>query len=387
MYQILTLNKISATGLDRLPAEQYTHGNEIAQPDAIMVRSASMHEMELDQKTVAIARAGAGVNNIPVDACSEQGIVVFNTPGANANAVKELVLCALLLTSRKIVPAIDWCKTLKGEGDAVGKLVEKGKSAFTGPEIKGKTLGVVGLGAIGILVANAAKSLGMQVYGYDPYLSVDAAWSLSRDIKHATSLDDIFAKSDYITVHVPLTEETRGLVSKASIAKMKDGVRIINIARGELVDEDVMAAALACGKVARYVSDFASDAMLAQKNAVIMPHLGASTPESEDNCARMAADELKDYLENGNILHSVNLPNVSMPRDPAFSRICIIHRNVPNTISLLAGKLAEFGINIENMQSKSRKDYAYTLLDVTGDLNGNAAKIEEFPDIIKVRVI
>ena len=234
MYQILTLNKISATGLDRLPAEQYTHGNEIAQPDAIMVRSASMHEMELDQKTVAIARAGAGVNNIPVDACSEQGIVVFNTPGANANAVKELVLCALLLTSRKIVPAIDWCKTLKGEGDAVGKLVEKGKSAFTGPEIKGKTLGVVGLGAIGILVANAAKSLGMQVYGYDPYLSVDAAWSLSRDIKHATSLDDIFAKSDYITVHVPLTEETRGLISKASIAKMKDGVRIVNFARGDL---------------------------------------------------------------------------------------------------------------------------------------------------------
>lgn len=387
MYQILTLNKISATGLDRLPAEQYTHGNEIAQPDAIMVRSASMHEMELDQKTVAIARAGAGVNNIPVDACSEQGIVVFNTPGANANAVKELVLCALLLTSRKIVPAIDWCKTLKGEGDAVGKLVEKGKSAFTGPEIKGKTLGVVGLGAIGILVANAAKSLGMQVYGYDPYLSVDAAWSLSRDIKHATSLDDIFAKSDYITVHVPLTEETRGLVSKASIAKMKDGVRIVNFARGDLVNSKDILEALQNGKVAAYATDFPLDELIGESGVIAIPHLGASTPESEDNCAAMAADELKDYLEEGVIRNSVNLPNVVLPRS-ADTRICLIHKNVPSMLNQITATLTEKNVNIDNMINKSKKAFAYTVID-TNDAIGDdtLAALSAIEGIVRVRVI
>lgn len=387
MYQILTLNKISATGLDRLPAEQYTHGNEIAQPDAIMVRSASMHEMELDQKTVAIARAGAGVNNIPVDACSEQGIVVFNTPGANANAVKELVLCALLLTSRKIVPAIDWCKTLKGEGDAVGKLVEKGKSAFTGPEIKGKTLGVVGLGAIGILVANAAKSLGMQVYGYDPYLSVDAAWSLSRDIKHATSLDDIFAKSDYITVHVPLTEETRGLVSKASIAKMKDGVRIVNFARGDLVNSKDILEALQNGKVAAYATYFPSDELIGESGVIAIPHLGASTPESEDNCAAMAADELKDYLEEGVIRNSVNLPNVVLPRS-ADTRICLIHKNVPSMLNQITATLTEKNVNIDNMINKSKKAFAYTVID-TNDAIGDdtLAALSAIEGIVRVRVI
>lgn len=387
MYQILTLNKISATGLNRLPAEKYTHGNEIARPDAIMVRSASMHEMKLDEKTVAIARAGAGVNNIPVDACSEQGVVVLNTPGANANAVKELVLCALLLTSRKIVPAIDWCKTLKGEGDAVGKLVEKGKSAFTGPEIKGKTLGVVGLGAIGILVANAAKSLGMEVYGYDPYLSVDAAWSLSRNIKHATSLDDIFAKSDYITVHVPLTEETRGLVSKASIAKMKDSVRIVNFARGELVDSKDILEALQNGKVAAYATDFPSDELIGESGVIAIPHLGASTPESEDNCAEMAADELKDYLEEGIIRNSVNLPNVVLPRS-ADTRICLIHKNVPSMLNQITAMLTEKNINIDNMINKSKKAFAYTVID-TNDAIGDdtRAALGAIEGIVRVRVI
>ena len=341
MYQILTLNKISATGLDRLPAEQYTHGNEIAQPDAIMVRSASMHEMELDQKTVAIARAGAGVNNIPVDACSEQGIVVFNTPGANANAVKELVLCALLLTSRKIVPAIDWCKTLKGEGDAVGKLVEKGKSAFTGPEIKGKTLGVVGLGAIGILVANAAKSLGMQVYGYDPYLSVDAAWSLSSDIKHATSL----------------------------------------------VNSKDILEALQNGKVAAYATDFPSDELIGESGVIAIPHLGASTPESEDNCAAMAADELKDYLEEGVIRNSVNLPNVVLPRS-ADTRICLIHKNVPSMLNQITATLTEKNVNIDNMINKSKKAFAYTVID-TNDAIGDdtLAALSAIEGIVRVRVI
>ena len=364
MYQILTLNKISDTGLDRLPAEQFTHGNEIAQPDAIMVRSASMHEMELDQKTVAIARAGAGVNNIPVDACSEQGIVVFNTPGANANAVKELVLCALLLTSRKIVPAIDWCKTLKGEGDAVGKLVEKGKSAFTGPEIKGKTLGVVGLGAIGILVANAAKSLGMQVYGYDPYISVNAAWRISRNVKHITNVDTIFQECDYITVHVPLMESTKGMINKEKLDMMKDGVVVLNFARDTLVNDDDMAEALASGKVARYVSDFPNPKAANMDRVILTPHLGASTKESEDNCAVMAVKELTDYLENGNIRNSVNFPACDMGVCQAESRIAVLHMNIPNMIGQITGILAAQGVNITDMTNKSRDKYAYTLLDL-----------------------
>ena len=347
-----------------------------------------MHEMELPSSLLAIARAGAGVNNIPLDKCSEAGICVFNTPGANANAVKELVIAGLLLASRKIVSGIEWAKGLKGKGAEVGKLVEKGKSQFVGPEISGKRLGVIGLGAIGILVANAAKSLGMEVYGYDPYLSVDAAWGLSRSTKHAQTLDEIYANCDYITLHVPLTPDTKEMINAESIAKMQDHVRILNFARGDLVNSADILKALADGKVASYVTDFPTDEMLGAEGVIAVPHLGASTPESEDNCARMAADELKDYLENGNILHSVNLPNVSMPRDPAFTRVCIIHRNVPNTISLLAGKLADAGINIENMQSKSRKDYAYTILDVTGDFSSDSAKkMEESEDIIRVRVI
>lgn len=387
MYRISCLNKISPVGLAKLP-ENYVCGAELENPDAILVRSASMHDMELPENLLAIARAGAGVNNIPLEKCSEHGIVVFNTPGANANAVKELVLCALLLSSRKIAPAMDWVKTLKGKGDEVGKLVEKGKSAFVGPEIMGKKLGVIGLGAIGILVANAAKSLGMEVYGYDPYLSVDAAWGLSRSIHHAHTLDEVYANSDYITIHVPSTPDTRGMISTVAIAKMKDGVRLLNFARGDLVDSKAILEALQEKKISVYATDFPSDDLLCQEGVLAMPHLGASTPESEDNCAGMAAEQMVEYLENGNIKNSVNLPSVSMPRGEGYVRLCIIHRNIPNMITLLTGDLSAEGVNIENMQSKSRKDYAYTILDVTGKVDsGIAQKIEQNEGIIRARVL
>lgn len=387
MYQIQTLNKISKAGLNAFDPASYTCSDAPAAPDAIIVRSASMHELELDPATLAVARAGAGVNNIPVDRMSESGVAVFNTPGANANAVKELVLCAMLLSSRKIVPAIDWCKTLKGEGDQVAKLVEKGKSAFAGPEIKGKKLGVVGLGAIGILVANAAQALGMDVYGYDPYLSVDAAWSLSTSIRHAKDLKEIFENCDYITVHVPLTEETRGLVRAETIATMKDGVRILNFARGDLVHSADILTALAEGKVAAYVTDFPTDEMLGATGVIAIPHLGASTPESEDNCAAMAARELSDYLENGNITNSVNLPNVSAARTGAC-RICVIHRNVPTMLSQITAAITETGANIDNLINKSKKDYAYTLADCDKAVDGDAcAAIRAIDGVIRVRVI
>lgn len=390
MYKINCLNKISPAGTSRL-GDAYTVGTDVADPDAILVRSASMHDMELGGNLLAVARAGAGVNNIPLDKCSEQGIVVFNTPGANANAVKELVIAALLLTSRKLVQGIDWAKTLKGKGVEVGKMVEKGKSAFVGPEISGKKLGVIGLGAIGILVANAAKGLGMEVYGYDPYLSVDAAWGLSRSTHHARSLDEIWANCDYITVHVPLTPDTKEMINAESIAKMKDGVRLLNFARGDLVSNEDVLAALANGKVAAYATDFPSEELIGEENVIAIPHLGASTPESEDNCAQMAADELKEFLENGNITNSVNMPPLSMAREPGSIRICIIHKNVPNTISKLAGAIAEQGINIENMSSKSKKDFAYAILDISGDITeeklSHLAEIQKLPEIVKVRVI
>ncbi len=386
MYQIKCLNKISPVGTERF-GENYVCGENVENPDAILVRSASMLETQFDRKLLAIARAGAGVNNIPLDRCSENGIVVFNTPGANAHAVKELVITALLLSSRRIVAGVEWAKTLKGKGDEVGKLVEKGKGQFVGPEISGKTLGVIGLGAIGILVANAAHSLGMEVYGYDPYLSVDAAWGLSRAIRHARSLDEVFANCDYITAHVPLLPDTKNMISVDSIAKMKDGVRILNFARGGLADSAAVLDGLASGKIACYATDFPDESLLGAENVIAVPHLGASTPESEDNCARMAANELIEYLENGNIRNSVNFPAVSMPRN-GFARICLIHRNVPNTISKLSGSLAEVGINIENMQSKAKKDFAYTILDVTGDVpDSTAAKLEDLPEIVRARVI
>ena len=386
MYKILTLNKISENGLKKFP-ETYTYSSEEANPDAILVRSASMHEMEFDANTKAIARAGAGVNNIPLDRCSEKGIVVFNTPGANANAVKELVLCAMLMSSRKIVSALDWVKTLKGNGAEVSKMVEKGKSAFAGPEIKGKKLGVIGLGAIGVLVANAADALGMEVYGYDPYLSVDAAWSLSRTIHHAASQDEIFKNCDYITLHVPLTPDTKEVICKKNIDMMKDNVRIMNFARGDLVKNEDILEALNNSKVAAYATDFASNELIGAPGVIILPHLGASTPESEDNCAVMAVAEIRDFLENGNITHSVNLPDVAVPRT-GRTRITIIHKNVPNVISKITTTVANENINIDNMVNKSRGEYAYTMLDTDADVSEEAiAAITQLEETVKVRVI
>ena len=387
MYQVKCLNKISPLGTSRL-GENYHVGEDVENPDAILVRSTAMHDMEFNKNMLAIARAGAGTYNIPVDRCVQEGIVVFNTPGANANAVKELVIAALLLTSRKIVPGIEWAGTLKGKGDEVGKLVEKGKSSFVGPEIAGKTLGVVGLGAIGILVANAAEALGMKVMGYDPFLSVEGAWGLSSNTQRALTLEEIYANCDYISLHVPLTPDTKEMINAATIAQMKEHVRILNFARGDLVNNTDLLKALSDGKVAAYATDFPNDALLGVENVLAIPHLGASTPESEDNCACMAADEIKDYLENGNIKNSVNLPNVSMPRENGAKRVCIIHQNIPNMISTLTGVLANIGVNIENMQSKSKKEYAYTILDVTGNVNDDTVKaINDNDGIIFVRVI
>lgn len=356
MYQILTLNKISKIGLDKLDAAKYNCADDIAAPDAVLVRSASMHEMELDAKTVAIARAGAGVNNIPVADCSEKGVVVFNTPGANANAVKELVLCALFLSSRKIGAAMDWCKTLKGEGDAVGKLVEKGKGSFAGPEILGKTLGVIGLGAIGALVAEGAKALGMNVIGYDPFVAEKEGIEVVDDVA------EIYAKSDYISLHSPLNDSTRGMINAETLATMKDGVRILNFARGELVDSDAILAALESGKAGAYVTDFPTDAQLCAPGVTAIPHLGASTPESEENCAAMAAVELADYLEKGIIKNSVNLPNAPLP-ESFESRTCIIHKEDDGVAAKAAALAAEQGAAVKNLFTAAKKGMGYTVID------------------------
>ncbi len=387
MFNIKTLNKISPCGLTRFKSDKYTCGDEIDAPEAILVRSASMHDMELPESLLAIARAGAGVNNIPVDKCAEDGIVVFNTPGANANAVKELVIAGLFLSSRKVIPAIDWAKTLKGNGAEVGKMVEKGKGAFAGPEIMGKKLGVVGLGAIGILVANAACALGMEVYGYDPYLSVDAALKLDNSVKHISDINEIYTDCDYISVHVPLTPDTKNMINEQSIAKMKNGVRILNFARGELVNSADIIDALGKGTVAAYVTDFPSDEVIGVEGVVAIPHLGASTQESEDNCAVMAANQIVDYLENGNIKNSVNLPNVVVPRTTTC-RICVIHKNIPNMLTQISGAVSANGLNIEKMSNDSKKEYAYTILDVD-ELVGKdaAAAILAIEGVIKVRVI
>ena len=386
MYKVLCLNKISPIGTKRL-GESYTFSPEMENPDGILVRSAAMHDMELPENLLAIARAGAGVNNIPVQKCAEQGIVVFNTPGANANAVKELVLCALFLTSRKIPAAMDWVKTLKGQGDQVSKLVEKGKSQFAGPEIQGKALGVVGLGAIGILVANAAVQLGMEVYGYDPYLSVDAALSLSRMVRHVTDLTAIYKNCDYITIHVPQTNDTKGMLNATAFDQMKTGVRIINLARGGLVVDEDMIAALESGKVARYVTDFPDNTITAARNVVAIPHLGASTPESEENCAVMAAQELRDYLETGNIRNSVNLPTLEQDWS-GEARLCIIHRNIPNMLASIMNTLAKDSVNVENMTNKSKGNYAYTIVDV-GQRVGDAVadEIRAVDGVLRVRVL
>lgn len=385
MYNIQTLNKISSIGTDIFDKNKYAISDECANPDAIMVRSAKMHDMAFGDKLIAIARAGAGVNNIPVDRCAQEGICVFNTPGANANAVKELAICALLLASRKITEAAAWAASLKGTPDAP-KTVEGGKSKFAGPEIAGKTLGIIGLGAIGGKIANTAIALGMNVIGYDPYLSVGAAINLEPSVKVVSDINDIYKNSDYISIHMPYTPQTKNTIDTDQIAMMKDGVRLINLARGELINSEAVVKAIADGKVAKYVTDFADDIVLGVDNIIVLPHLGASTPESEDNCAVMAANELIDYIENGNIKNSVNLPNASM--NAVGTKICVIHKNVPTTIASITTAVGNEGLNIENMVNASKKDFAYTMLDVTGDVTPDVeGTINAVDGVIRVRVI
>lgn len=386
MYNIKTLNKISNVGLSKFDKSRYAYGDDIENPDAIMVRSAAMHDMEMPTSLLAIARAGAGVNNIPVADCTQKGIVVFNTPGANANAVKELVICGLLLSSRKITKAIDWCKTIKND-ENVSKSVEKGKSAFAGPEIKGKTLAVIGLGAIGRLVANAAVDLGMSVIGYDPFLSPEAADTLKKEVTINNNLDEIFPLADYLTVHVPLTPETKEMICAENIAKMKDTVRILNFARGDLANSADIVSALEDGRMAAYVTDFPSAEVIGIDGVIALPHLGASTPESEENCASMGALELIDFLENGNIKNSVNLPAVSLQRSGA-ARITVIHKNQPNMIATITDTISKDGINIANFLDKNRGEFAYSIIDVDSEVSAAAVEdIKKIDGVIKIRVI
>jgi D-3-phosphoglycerate dehydrogenase len=385
MKRIKLLNKIAEVGTNIFDRTKYEVSDSVEDPHAIMVRSANMHDYTYGPSLYAIARAGAGVNNIPLDRCAEAGIVVFNTPGANAIAVKELAIAALILASRNIIDGIEWLKTITD--DDISAAVEKGKSRFAGVEISGKTLGIIGLGAIGGMVANAAHSLDMNVIGCDPYISIEGAWRLSRSVSRAASYDEIYEKSDYITLHVPATKETKNMINAESIAKMKDGVRIINLARGDLVDSDAMIAALDSGKVACYVTDFVDRKLLGHKGVIATPHLGASTAESEDNCAVMAAKHLIEYLELGNIKNSVNYPNVSLPHTGDF-RICILHRNVPAVLSKISTVISSGNFNIENMVNGSRGDYAYTLVEINGALPKEYIdKIEDINNVFRVRVI
>lgn len=385
MYNIKLLNKISNVGLSKYDSAKYNYGDEVADPDAIMVRSASMHDMTMPETLLAIARAGAGTNNIPVTDCANNGIVVFNTPGANANAVKELVVLGLLLSSRKVTKAIDWCKTIKGEGDNVGKTVEKGKSAFAGPEIKGKTLGVIGLGAIGRLVAEAAVDLGMNVIGYDPFLPEGA--QLKKGIEVNNNLDEIYPVADYLTIHVPLTPDTKHMINRDTIEKMKDTVRIMNFARGDLADSDAVIDALDDGRMACYVTDFPDAKLIGVDGVIAIPHLGASTPESEENCAAMAAQELIDFLEDGNIKNSVNMPNVFMPRS-GKSRITVIHKNQPNMIATITDTISKDGVNIASFEDKNRGEIAYSIIDCDDDVSTQITDdITAIDGVIKVRTI
>ena len=372
MKNIKLLNKIAKIGTERFDTAKYNVSDSIENPDAIMVRSASMHDMELPESLVAIARAGAGVNNIPVDKCTEKGIVVFNTPGANANGVKELVVCALVLAARDVVGGIAWAESLNGQAD-IAKLVEKGKSAYVGCELLGKKLGVIGLGAIGGMVANAANSLGMTVMGYDPYITPAAAWSLAPSIKQASGYDEIFKECDYITLHVPATATTKNMICEKSISTMKDGVRIINLARADLVNAGDLKAAIESGKVAKYVTDFPTDETVGFPGIVNIPHLGASTYESEDHCAVMAAKQLNEYLENGNIKNSVNFPNVSLPHT-SCARVCVMHKNIPNMLSPITAAFASVGQNIENMASGSKGEVAYTIIETDKKADENTVK-------------
>ena len=386
MYKIQTLNAISDIIYTQLSADTYTVAKEEPVPDGILVRSAAMHDMEFGENLLGIARAGAGVNNIPIDKCSKQGICVFNTPGANANAVAELVLCGLLLGSRNVIGGVNWAQGLKNEGDAVGKLVEKGKGQFVGPEVRGKTLGVIGLGAIGRLVANAAsEGLGMRVVGCDPYISVDSAWMLSRKVIHAANDAEVFAQADYVTIHVPLNDKTRHMVNADVIAKMKPGAVLLNFSRNELADNAAVLAALESGQLGGYVVDFPSADLLGVEKVVAIPHLGASTPESEENCASMAAAQLRDYIECGSIHNSVNLPEVPLGK-PEGARILVIHENIPNSIATITACVSAEGVNITNLTNKSKKDMAVTVMDVADLPTEDAiAKIKELPGVIRVR--
>ena len=387
MYRIKTFNKISPMGLSRLDPERYAVSDSVTEEDGILVRSAKLLDYAFPENLLAIARAGAGVNNIPLDRCSEAGIVVFNTPGANANAVKELVLCAMLMGSRDVDGSIQWVRKQVASGVDVTTVVEKGKAAFVGPELYKKTLGVIGLGAIGSLVANIALSMGMDVYGYDPFLSVDAALRLDRHIRVVKDINELYKRSDYITVHIHYTAKTERMIDAKAIAAMKRGVRFINLARGEIVDDDAMLAALDTGWVAAYITDFPNNRLVGAPHVIAMPHLGASTPESEQNCAVMAAEELKDYLENGNIRNSVNMPAVSQERS-GVCRLCILHRNVPAMLANITALLSRDRVNVENMSNKSRGDYAYTIVDLGAQIDQSVIQdVNNLENVIRVRFI
>ena len=385
MFNIKTLNEISPVYKNVLAADKFTVGKDIENPDAIIVRSAAMHDLPVPEKLLAVGRAGAGYNNIPVEDYGKRGVVVFNTPGANANAVKELAIAALLLASRDIVGGIEWAQTLRGQGAAVAKLVEKGKNQFVGPEIMGKTLGVIGLGVVGGLVANAAADLKMRVLGYDPYISVANAWKLSRKIVHVDNQDEMLPQCDYLSIHVPLMDSTRGSFNAAVFAKMKDGAALLNLARGELVNNADLLAAIAGGKIRRYVTDFPCDELLGQRGVVAIPHLGASTPESEDNCVDMISRQLEDYLETGSIVNSVNYP--ACPLTDAFRyRLTVMHANVPNTVGRITSALAEQGVNIDNMVNKSRGEFAYTVLDLDDALSEETIRrVEALEPVYRAR--
>ena len=385
MYKVKLMNKISPVGLNNF-TEEYEYSEDLVDEDAILLRSASLHDYDFPKNIKAIARAGAGVNNIPVEKCTEKGIVVFNTPGANANAVKELVICGLLLSSRKVVESIQWINTL-GDDENIAKTAEKGKSNFVGPEIEGKTLGVIGLGAIGVQVANAAVKLDMKVFGYDPFMSVNSAWALSKHVKQAANMEEIFKTCDYITIHVPSTKDTKGMINKDMLDLMKDGTRLLNFARGDLVVTQDVVDAVESGKLGKYVTDFAAQELIGKDNIIVFPHLGASTPESEDNCARMAVDEVKDFLENGNIVNSVNFPRCVQPRESKV-RLCITNKNMPNILARISKLFADHNLNIENMVNRAKGDYAYTLIDTNSDVRQDIIdRIEAAEGIINVRVI
>lgn len=386
MFRYYCLNPIARVGLDRF-REGFTETKEIGEAEGILVRSASMHEMELSDKLLAVARAGAGVNNIPLDQCAEKGIVVFNTPGANANGVKELVIAGMLLASRDVVGGIEWVKS-QADNPNVSKDAEKEKKKFAGTEIENKKLGIIGLGAIGVRVANAAKHLGMEVYGYDPYVSVDAAWNLSRDVKHVLNVDEIYAECDIITIHVPLMDATKGMIDQEALDKMKDGVILLNFARDLLADEEAVLAAVKSGKVRKYVTDFANPTTAGQEGCIAIPHLGASTEESEDNCAKMAVKELMEYLENGNIRNSVNYPNCDMGVCDKAGRIAIFHKNITNMIAKFTTALGNDGINISDLTNKSKKDVAYTMIDVETPVTEEIIRtLEAIDGVFRVRVV